>query len=1209
MMIHISSRLAWHDSKWNGRICENPHLNASCIANQNIREQRDDGRERQHAGCPLAQLNGWFPPCSRDINAFSPHSFQLKHTDPLNRPFLKPTVEEIPPNCSLPAPYRWLLEENFRDVCEAEGLTIRGPNNPDKAGGWVYEPDRQSALLSHFWGKLKAYEEEALIFFYVNHGNPIDEEAKRLIVGVSRLKRIGPQLFFEGHDKEGELYPIWTRTVEHDPHQGFLLPYHEYLREGYDLSNIVCRVPQEARLAFSFVGEHVTDDMAIGILERIIQSVTAVDQEGKVAGPWRQRLNWLNDRLAEVWTNRGPFPGIGSVLHHLGCKKGTAFHRIELKDAVRTGQDPWAAILDILEGRAQPPATYEDDFRQARLAWRAYSNKPVRRELLQTLVRFELTPEQVKRISDPDERLKAGIDASEEEIIANPYLISELDLGSEDSSMITLDSIDRGMMPDGDAALFIPPEKIVAQDDQRRVRATAFDVLKAAAEQGDTLLSLTDLLNRIRERFPSKRACRPDRDLFLADAEFYRERLWLQKDKSPQLAALQSLRSLEEMLAQQIKGRAPRRNPEPNPPIDWRKALETRFGKPKSEREAAALVEKEHALSTLFTQRISVLTGGAGTGKTSALRIFLQELDRVEGKRQIYLLAPTGKARVRLATETRRNAFTIHQFLLKFGWLRPSTFTLMENGSSHSSVPTVIIDECSMVPTDLMGTLFKALNLGLVQRLILVGDPNQLPPIGPGRPFVDIVNWLRANHPQCVAELRTTMRTAGDAETGPGQSIGLALADGYRSDSVNPADDELLSRLAREHQIGDLEVHFWDDHDQLQDLLNQRIRELLQISKPGDYQSFNASLGITAKPSSQPDWRGAERWQILSPVRMHAYGTEELNRTIQMTYRAGLLKRAQTHYNYKTQRPFGEQMIVWTDKVIQTVNKKHTGWPKGKGLDYIANGEIGIVTNTGKNKFGDYLQVGFSTQDGVTYRYYRGSVDECLELAYALTVHKAQGSDFEIVFLIIPNEAATLSRELIYTGLTRFRKRLVLLLERDTGMLEALRSPERSATHLRNTFMFNLSLRPDGVQEAIYAQGLIHRTQKGVLVRSKSEVIVAQVLDELGLDWAYEHKLAAPDDPNDFRLPDFTIGYMGDVYYWEHLGLLSLPAYREGWRRKRRWYKERMGFPVVGPGGQGEPSLDDYYGPIVITSTENEDGGIDVTTIEQIARKYILQQE
>ena len=83
-------------------------------------------------------------------------------------------------------------------------------------------------------------------------------------------------------------------------------------------------------------------------------------------------------------------------------------------------------------------------------------------------------------------------------------------------------------------------------------------------------------------------------------------------------------------------------------------------------------------------------------------------------------------------------------------------------------------------------------------------------------------------------------------------------------------------------------------------------------------------------------------------------------------------------------------------------------------------------------------------------------------MAYALTVHKAQGSDFEIVFLIVPREAQTLSRELIYTGLTRFRKRLVLLVQGDTSTLRELRLPGRSATHLRNTNLFALSLLAHG---------------------------------------------------------------------------------------------------------------------------------------------------
>jgi hypothetical protein len=283
----------------------------------------------------------------------------------------------------------------------------------------------------------------------------------------------------------------------------------------------------------------------------------------------------------------------------------------------------------------------------------------------------------------------------------------------------------------------------------------------------------------------------------------------------------------------------------------------------------------------------------------------------------------------------------------------------------------------------------------------------------------------------------------------------------------------------------------------------------------------------------------------------------------------------------------------------------------------VANGEIGIVTYTKKRQGGDYLQVGFSTQDGVTYRYYRNQAQDDLELAYALTVHKAQGSDFEVVFLIIPKDAQTLSRELIYTGLTRFRKRLVLLIEGDTSTMRALRLPGNSATHLRNTNLFTLSLRPDETRPEIpYPEALIHRTRRGVLVRSKAEVIVADILDTLvgdpsEIDWKYEEPLYHPDDPNDYRLPDFTIGYAGDIYYWEHLGMLSVPAYHEGWKRKRRWYEERMGIPVVGDGALPvrERTVEPGISPLVITSRDGEDGSIDARRVEMLAKKYILMED
>lgn len=107
-----------------------------------------------------------------------------------------------------------------------------------------------------------------------------------------------------------------------------------------------------------------------------------------------------------------------------------------------------------------------------------------------------------------------------------------------------------------------------------------------------------------------------------------------------------------------------------------------------------------------------------------------------------------------------------------------------------------------------------------------------------------------------------------------------------------------------------------------------------------------ASLGITAKPGEQPNWKRAERWQILSPLRIHPFGTDELNRQVQMSYKGRLIQSSQKRWS-KSPRPFADQQIVFTDKVIQVVNQRRRAWPREpEPLDYVANGEIGIVTRS-----------------------------------------------------------------------------------------------------------------------------------------------------------------------------------------------------------------------------------------------------------------------
>ena len=1177
MATHLSARLAWHDRGWDGRICDAPHLNAHCIVHKHIRNSRDDKVESKSNGIALADLDGWLPPCSRDPAAYGERGFVINHQDPLEFRKLPSVSEDIPPFSSCPAPYRWMREEFFQEVCEAEDLAIRGPAE-NRANGWVYDPDRQIELLRHFWGQLEA--RESLIFYYCNQGNPLDENASRVIVGVGRVKEIGPQLYFGTTDQHQDQYPVWSRRITQDyPNQGVRIPYQEYLRRDLPTDDIVCRVPRNALLPFSYGGEHVSDDVAVAILERVIQCVEQVAADGHIPGNWQHRLDWLNNALAEAWHGRGPFPGVGSVLQYLGCSKGSSFQRAVLAPMAKKGENPWEYVLSILNGATEPPpGPYKSGLAKARDRWVLLDS---RQALLCKLARFELTADQVCRIARPNQRAASGIAVGEEELVTNPYILCESDLGTKHSEPVALETIDHGLHSKGSAALF-PDDDEVSHDDRRRVRAVGVEVLKEAADGGDTVLEFSDFIQRISERFPEKRACQPDREVVIAEADFYRDILWTSFDSDPKLVALSQLQSLELRAAKTIIRRAKKVNADAEPPIDWLSALNVEFKEPKSrrakKRHKAALVEKKIALRTLFKQRLSILTGSAGTGKTSVLKVFLQELVRAEGRNSMLLLAPTGKARVRLSTKTKRNAMTIHQFLLRQGWFLPDIFALRaESEQSPFHATTVVIDECSMIPADLFGTLLQSLDSGPLSRLILVGDPNQLPPIGPGRPFADIIKWLELEHPECIAHLKVGMRVDEDEGEPDADSVSLALADGYRSSVVNPGDDEILAAVARGESSGDLDVEFWEDHDELIAKLKEQMRVSLGVCD--DYASFNESFGI-----DKEEWKRSEDWQILSPTRAQHFGTDDLNRLIQSEYKGGLIKRARRRRNPP---PFGEQEIVWSDKVIQVVNRNKDGWPRKTGLDYVANGEIGIVRSTTRRDTSGFADIVFSTQTDVSYRYFGKEVGDELDLAYALTVHKAQGSDFRVVFLIIPQSASTLSRELIYTGLTRFRHKLVLLIEKDIEPLRRLRNPECSDTRMRNTNMFALALRPEDVKRP-HLEALIHRTRKGVAVRSKSEVVVADILESLEISYQYEQPLFSRSDPKDFRLPDFTVSYEGDTYYWEHLGMLMVPSYREAWKRKQEWYKNNG------------------FGDRLIISEDGPDGSIDAAQIEHIARTRIL---
>lgn len=230
----------------------------------------------------------------------------------------------------------------------------------------------------------------------------------------------------------------------------------------------------------------------------------------------------------------------------------------------------------------------------------------------------------------------------------------------------------------------------------------------------------------------------------------------------------------------------------------------------------------------------------------------------------------------------------------------------------------------------------------------------------------------------------------------------------------------------------------------------------------------------------------------------------------------------------------------------------------------------------------------FSTQPGSKYVYwpndFSDEASEVLELAYALTIHKSQGSQFRQVFVIIPQPCFILGRELIYTALTRQLDRVVLLVQGQPSDLRAYASARYSEVAARYTNLFHP---PDMIADSsgrFLERRLIHRTERGELVRSISEVVVADAMHRERVNYRYEYPLVGKDGTE--RYPDFTVddAATGITIYWEHLGMLSDPNYVQRWQKKLKWYED-MG---MSPNGDANDK-----GQRLVTSENRIDGAID----------------
>jgi energy-coupling factor transporter ATP-binding protein EcfA2 len=1127
-----------------------------------------------------------------------------------------------------------MLSEESHEIVARYRLGFHPEREPEMSFGanWVQDRENQLVLLDTFFSALRP--EQSLCFFYAKD-TPLSSSSARVLMGVGLVSSIGDSVEYNYSAQNPKLRGmLWERNVGHSIRpgfsEGFLFPYADLflaaMENGLDPEEFVAFAPDEAYWSFSFGAEHLTHDHAIASLIVCIRALERISRI--VAGPWKQVFSWLDAQLNRLWKLRGPFPGFGSALTaFLG--EGGNIVAYELAETSAEGRpdgnvDPWPAFETLMDDPNQASGAAKGIVGQGfALAWRNMSEE--RRAALKLLSRFSLDADQAERFFDADNKPGHATDA---DLLRNPYLFYELDRFSAEP--IGLEVIDRGMLPDQVVQEAHPlPDESRLEDkvDPRRVRALLVYALEQAAASGHTLQPRAWLTKAIRDLElgtdcpASAEVLDGVRDLLAGVME-----TTAMADGSPayQLQRFVETKGLISGIVEKRLGLKSKRHAGS---WDWRCIVDETLGEMPADKddraaEELARTEKAAALKEIFASRLSVLIGPAGTGKTTLLKMLCAMGPVADGA--VLLLAPTGKARVQLERKTGQSGgMTLAQFLIRYGGrYDPETgiYRVKGTGNRCSDFRTVIVDECSMLTEEQLAALIDAIKG--VDRLVLVGDPRQLPPIGSGRAFVDIVRRLA---PEAV-EHSFPRVSRGYAElTIPRRQMGSTRADlllaSWFCGSDDPSSDEIWDRLETE-QMEELRFVSWDTEQQLQDKLLDVLVEELSLAGQDDELGFGLSLGGSEHNKRCYFWRThggddaakAERWQVISPIRGGISGVESLNRLIQQRFRKGWIASAnETGWGRKINAPQGRQGIIYGDKVINLQNSSSRKvYPKDRP-PYLANGDIGLVVGAYKTKKAPkvfrQLDVELTSQPGYAYTYWLSEFGEegssPLELAYALTVHKTQGSEFGITFVVLPNPCWLLSRELLYTALTRQRQRVVILHQGDIRQLRHFSNEQHSdvAQRLSNLFQAPNPIPFEfGETTKFLEAGLIHRTRRGELVRSKSEVIIANELYAQGIDYyEYESPLKLPS--GETRYPDFTIvdDDTGETFYWEHLGLLHNPDYASRWRRKLAAYRAAG----IIPHDETTDIGDGQRRGILICTRDDSQGGIDAQAIANVIKEVL----
>jgi len=1203
---HATIRFAWHDNKWNGTVCNDPERNIYCtgcysLLSPRIQRRIDLDIERRYRGRKISEIQkkeGYVPPCYWCVNALGDSECIVADPHPFADAGRKFSLEfaKVPP-------LRWKLHKfcvfswNFKLGYAEEGSYER------------YVPEEELVeRTKQYLRELK--KGKSIVFFYANYSNPITADYHRyLLLGAGIVKETKepqkyniPKTLLEITRNQPRMANMpetaWQFQILLDPDTVFVLPYHEYLNlidkeKDESASNELWKKLDEVAIQieeptiiynFKYVSKHLEHDKALYLLYLMRQSIRRMKSHNLVDYSLIREIEQKIDKmLAQAWKQRGKYPGFRNALFVVLSHD---FDKEDLKEIV-------PQIEKYVNENYESLEEFFEDLEEVKHSVPSNITRTLRilrknKDRLEFLSLFDFSIVQFENI----ERLigRFGLNT----VKANPYIILEnYQFDFQDSWNINecdygvgIYQIDMALIPDPKYA-----DWETAPYDARspeRLRALITKILYDSADQeGNSCLTRKEILDRI-QNYPLyyiTENLKVDQSL-LSQYEkqpIFKEKFLIIEDplKDEVVYQLKTMKEIEDIIEDFI-GKMLKKKYSVDAKI-VEDIINKELDSFEDKLQFIDINERRNLYANSLKNGLFVITGKAGSGKTQAvINLITKFLEN--RKLPIFVFTPTGKANLVIRNRLKKlgldnisyiKYYTIHRFLYRaiFDFYREQVTRraeilrlghMIENlldgrlevlddfrklVKSWSFTPrVVIIDEASMVDEVLLALLFSMMNAEILEHLILVGDERQLPPIGVGRPFVDLIFYLKQKGLETnFINLKSNLRFD------PSTSLGI-FSDLF-SGKEAPSPAEIIDVINRKDES--LEIYYFGNATELREIIKQIL------TQAGCVNISNSIFDMFTEIFESEGKLNLDKVQIITPQRIGDYGSMGINRNIVL--------EGTIQYSPNTK-------LICEENIYFPV--------KGKRVLGLANGSIGYIRSDGKVHFDDLEELskdyGYENVQKLRYRissevYDPLKTERKIDLGYAITVHKSQGSDFDHVIFVLSKVSPFITRELLYTAFTRPRVKLHLVIHEDLKddlTLDLLRAFGESLVEKRKTLLFGHKTSP------FKPYRLTLKDKTIIEVDSKIEWIIAKLLDEMNIKFEY----GIEDFLHSHHVkPDFRIYVNDKIYYIEHLGRMDNVGYRERWLKKFEIYKN------LGIAG------------ILITTSESEE----ITDVEENIKKMI----